>query len=398
MSLLNGTMEQAIEALALRAADLRIRPPTYQEKQAEGMGDFLTGLGQQAQANPGIAGALLGGGLGAGLGGLSTAVSNSGKEPRDRRSMLSSLLGGGAAGAALGGGLGLAHQGIQGIRGPQGLSTGDALTPGQFRDASGQLQQVDPQAVRSNPQLAERLRQLQAPIPLHEKIPIEAAKGLKYLFQNMATPWIWGGMGAADAAFNAPGLNLGDRFGIGRVTPEHSINPEHLSAGLAALPEGAPPARVRTDLLNDKGTLRALARRSFFGTDPNANVFSREYANTEPIKIHETPSGGASGSSVTREGHQLTGTSTPEHITGGHIRAARETGARALNNGELPSLRRIGGRQWTPNRALQIGGRVGAYGIVPFAELAISGLARESANAEELRRLVAAHARPIAGR
>lgn len=161
MSLIDGTLGEAVEALAGRAAELRLRPVTYQEVREKRARDILSSVGRQFQDNPTLASTLLGGVAGAGLGGIGTGISNLGKEKDERRSALGSALTGGLAGAALGGGIGLAGKAMGRLGGP---GEPDAMRPGEFNDPdTGTRMRVDPEALKANPELARQARGLTEP-------------------------------------------------------------------------------------------------------------------------------------------------------------------------------------------------------------------------------------------
>lgn len=152
-----AALEKAAEFLALRAVEMRNRPPTYAEKRATASGDVFTALGSNptlraivegAKALPGRVGEGVAGlkdfatgipgraglgltdplkaglretvlthGLAGGLGGAAlgaggAALGNIGVAPGERRSVLGTALTGGVAGAGLGAGVGLSRSGV----------------------------------------------------------------------------------------------------------------------------------------------------------------------------------------------------------------------------------------------------------------------------------------------
>ncbi len=235
MNLLDGTLEQAVEALAVRATELSLRPPTYQEKRAAGLSDVLGGLGSAAQNNPSLASALLGGAVGAGAGGIHTALGNRGKDESEQRGYLGSMLTGGLAGAAVGGGLGMAHKGLQGLKAEPSTAHSDLLA------------------------LHQKLKELNAPAPLTDRgigyaagaagdIASRFVPGLNPLLRSQGvlpdlgpfdpnryapiTSNVMPALGSLDMLLHS-GANTGERFGWGKISPEMSRNPSYLHAGVS---------------------------------------------------------------------------------------------------------------------------------------------------------------------
>lgn len=172
MNLLDGTLDDAVEALARRAVHLRYSPATASDRALVKQANFLGGLGETLKGNPALTAALVGGGLGAGVGGIHAAVTNRGKDPSERRGIFGSALTGGLAGGAIGGGLGLARQGYQKLtRTPQGVEHGDAIGPGEFDhplivdEATGKpmRMRIDPDVLKSNPGIVARMKELNTP-------------------------------------------------------------------------------------------------------------------------------------------------------------------------------------------------------------------------------------------
>jgi hypothetical protein len=92
------TEHPAADSLARLALDTR---ETGAVKLAVG-DDFLTGVGEAVRTDPRLRAALLGGGVGAGLGGLAGAARNALRPRDERKPAWQSALAGGAAGAGLG--------------------------------------------------------------------------------------------------------------------------------------------------------------------------------------------------------------------------------------------------------------------------------------------------------
>lgn len=163
--LLNGTMAEAVEKLAAYATALRARPLTDWEKSAMGS-DFLSSLGTAFKENPTLGSALAGGGLGAAVGGVSTAMGNRGKDPKQKKGLLGSMLTGGIAGAGIGAGASMAHKGIENLKG-EGAMGHDALRPGEFTmkgpDGQPVKMRIDPKALKDNPDLHKQVKALTTP-------------------------------------------------------------------------------------------------------------------------------------------------------------------------------------------------------------------------------------------
>lgn len=126
--LLNGSLEDAVRYLAKVAADRRTRPVTVREKMASPM-DFLSSLGDTVKNNPTLSHALVGGGIGAGLGGLSRAYGNSDKPEGERKSLLGGLVQGGLAGAGVGAGVGATRSYLNRPAGGTGTPAADFTDP-----------------------------------------------------------------------------------------------------------------------------------------------------------------------------------------------------------------------------------------------------------------------------
>jgi hypothetical protein len=247
VNIIDGTIEEAVEALAKRAADLRGRTLTYPEKQARSLSDVLTSVGQYAKDNPLMAQTLGGGALGAGVGTLGTALGNRGKDKDRRQGLLGGALTGALAGGALGGGVGLARKGLQGMS--PDPSEGEALKPGQFLGEGGRKMRIDPEVLRRHPELVGKVRDLTSQGPTdwsaskvfgtlqnvaHRALPF----GLGRLISNdpdspdptKLAPWASSAVpnvALADLALHSKKLHLGDRFGRfgwGMIDPQSSRN------------------------------------------------------------------------------------------------------------------------------------------------------------------------------
>lgn len=235
MSLIDGTLEEAVNALAARSAELRSKAILSSEKRAASASDFLSSLGQSVKDSPALGTGLLGSGIGAGIGGLGALYGNAGKEKRNRKSVLGSMLTGGLAGGAVGGGLGLARHSL----GQLGNGRSDDVMPaGQFADpATGKKMVIDAKSLKENPDLAGKVRALSSskgPFAnglsgiahnIGNAIPgvglgIEALTGPSWLneqlpFSSRALPQ----MAGLDALLHSSKANLGERIGWGRIDP-----------------------------------------------------------------------------------------------------------------------------------------------------------------------------------
>jgi hypothetical protein len=311
--LVDGTLEEAAEALAGRAAALRAGA----EKRAAG-GDFLASLGDRVRDNPALLHALVGGGAGAVVGGSAAALGNRGRPEDERHSVLGSALTGGLAGAALGGGASAAHRLLTG-GGPQGLAHGDAMRPGQFVDPrTGSRMQIDPEALRQNPGLAARARDLATPPPWYEDLPV---RGLGFASDALTGNWFGRmmlGAGTADAALHSDRLRLGDRNWLNAPAAAadavgHGVN--KAIAGVNRLRPGTmnpiTPTRVG-DLWRRGVTGGAGGRERFFGL---GMIDPRNSRNVEHLSRGLEEMGG------NPERHQL----TPEQAEA--IRGLRNTDA-----------------------------------------------------------------------
>lgn len=445
--LLNGTLAEAVEKLAAYAAERRTRPQTYAEKSAAG--DFLSSLGDTIKNNPTIGHALIGGGLGAGLGGLSTAYGNSGKDDSQKRSILSSMLTGGLAGAGVGTGVGLARQGLGGLKGPDASMGSDALHAGEFVDpATGTKMRIDPAALKNNPDLHKQVKSLTTP-----SVQSHLAGGAHALWQGLkeqtptsaaVMPWLIGG----DAALHFPGIGLnrirpGQAGGhIGRELFEHGlpgiddkvIHPDlkgAMSQGLG----GTRPTEVDVpgggkgwtkgkftelkDRINPGGWLgrqvsnlrsaypKVLGRPSdptlgeAVGSRAGAGygdrpVASMEYTPTEERKLVGETSKGKEESKVEHVKPKET-----KVLSEGQIGETKRLGHRTHPEYGGRSLSRIPGTNITYAGAKSLGGAALGRSLgyaAPFgAEWLGRGMAHDLENRQTLRDLMAQHAKPVPG-
>lgn len=240
--LLNGSMEQAAEALARLAAGTRAG--VFQKQAAPA---WLTSLGDTLNNNPTLSHGLIGGGLGAAAMGANTALNNRGQSPDKKKSVLGSMLAGGLAGGGIGAGVGIAREGMSGIRNAGGgISGTDAVKPGQFTDpATGQKMMVDPKALKDDPELASKVKGLSTP-SLQSQVGGGVFGALGAVRDKVPTtaPWVGAAMGV-DALLHNP------MFGLSRIDAGQAsgrIGRQLLRSGLegdATLPEA-----MRTSLLS----------------------------------------------------------------------------------------------------------------------------------------------------
>lgn len=320
----DGTLEDAVEALAGRAADLRTRPYTAAEKRAVAASDVLGSLGRAAKDHPMLGSALLGGALGAGAGGLSASVANADEPEHRRRSVLGSALTGGLAGAGVGAGLSALRSGLSGLN----IRRHDALTPGAFTDPStGRKMVISPEAIRADPDLPAAVQASSAENP---SLPERAVGGL---WEAVKTPWkvapvsatALAGGAIGDQMLNSERLRTGEWFGgraPGMIDPRHSTMPGHLEGGILDVINkkdnalGFRPEQVDAlkDIMNGPDRERILA-------EMNGTRTGKPYTHPAPAR----PSGGAASEFISDVGV----TPPPEpHFTADRIRDLREHGAR----------------------------------------------------------------------
>lgn len=342
MSLINGTLSDAIEALAKRAADLRTRPLTFAEKRANTVSDYLSSIGQWAKDNPMAAGGIAGG-LGGGLlGGLGTANANRGKDKRERRSVLNAMLMGGVSGAALGGGAGAAYKGIQGLSTPANTPAAD---------------------------IQRRIREIQDENPTDAAVRRGVTGALSWVREKLpvSTYAVPGAM-AADAAMNSRTLNLG-RFGLGRLDPGLSKDTQHLIRGMAA--EGKNmnvpadiQAAVTTGQRAGRGTNAPTAAQHI------VNKMRQRGPASSPVFTGRTPPPHA-----------------PAHLTRETARNLSRIGYGVVEGANPRGLYNIGGRQFSANASPLSGkwqalARLGYIAGIPAAEY-LTGVFRDQGNREQ---------------
>lgn len=224
--LVDGTLKQAVDYLAERAAKVRTEGHTWAEKQALGLSDVMTSVGNVAK-DPIVGKALLGGGIGALAGGASHYMGDQDGTPESKRKgMLGSALTGALAGGALGGGVGAVQKywPAGAPKGPAGPAP--APTPDNFT--------VDPQYLRDHPEFAAKVQAAGSP-SLREN----AYHGLKRLgsvvTDNPIMAGVAGTTGLADLGTmyrNSAGLSRNAEFFRKGIEEAHGK-----ASGLFASPE-----------------------------------------------------------------------------------------------------------------------------------------------------------------
>lgn len=412
--------------------------------------------------NPTMASALVGGGLGAGAGGLHAAWTNRNRDPSERRSILGSALTGGLAGGAIGGGLGLARYGLDKLKTqPQGLQHGDALAPGEFTHPdTGQRMRIDPTALKRDPGLFHRLRDLnrpQSPVDRSAQAVAggiaatasRAVPGLRDALEGLGvtegntlvesqlpfSSWLLPKVGLLDAALHAPGLNLGERIGVGRIRPQfsrakddllrgvkdfgeglgikeklrESIQSDAKPSGNIHTPSGRPDVGVGTQLgekslaatTKKTGLGRTLQRlfgsTTAGGADPVLSVTHTPMVE-KTIRDHVNPAAPNEGfieRKVQEPGQSKTETLTRQQAQQakrlGYIANEKDLGAKSPRG-----LFRAGPGQFRmPGAKGALLGRLFGYGMVPLGEFALGGHQDKLKSDDELRQLIAQHAKPI---
>lgn len=278
------SLKEAIDAIAARAAERRTRPATYQEKVALEASNVLGAVGDYIKNNDTAKGALLGAGAGA-LGGVGTGLMGPGSWKEKRRRAMSNVLGGGLAGAAIGGGLGAAKQYGGGLK-PGGGPSGTAGTPGTFTDPdTGKQMQIDPKVLKAHPELAERVQKLSTPsvetrisqgiggavagAGYYAPFTTAAAAGVgANELRNIATAGRFYGMDNLKAALREKDISsmLGDKSKAGLI---------------AKMPESE-----KAKLLADAKGGRWSGLKSLFGRGPNPDdVLHTGLVKTKPPKV-----------------------------------------------------------------------------------------------------------------
>lgn len=428
MQLIEGTLNDAIDALAHREVELRSRPASPFEKLAA-ISDILTSLGGSLRDNPTLGTALLGGGAGAIMGGGATAMGNAMRPPEKRRSVLGGALTGGLAGGAIGGGASLAAKGLGNINGSgQGLQHGDALQPGVFTDpATGKTMRIDPKALRANPDLAAQVKGLSQPthpgeatargliggamnigsnaLPFgHSLLSSTGATGdgATWLDRNLPTSTnIVPKMMTADALLHSK-LNLGERIGLGRIRPGFSKSVDNLRAGVEKLYDAKSPVRqeIESGGPPKPGTLVRRPRTNVAEQLGNSrlsepgkgrmNWLHRLIGNHGAGDDRVMHAGGADGATMDRA-------RVRQAKTDGYLANEAAAGRKGGKDGAGPKelFNFFGRDRQVAPRSVRIGGRIAGYGAIPAAEYLLRGQADENANRDKLRELMQQYAKPV---
>jgi hypothetical protein len=367
-SLVEGTLVDAVEALAKTAADRRVTAPSYLEKRALGVSDVLGGLGSVVKNHPALSAGLLGGGLGAAAGGLGTSLYNSDQPEHKRKSVWQNALTGGLAGAALGGGAGAAVSGLSNIGKPT-----DGTSPATFQQGRKKFQ-ISPEALRANPNLLSDVNNMEEPA-----WPERVRQGLSSAWSGLGqiVPRnTWMGMGAVDAVANSQAARTGERFGFGFTRGQHSTDPQHLIRGLQNVNKdwGMPPEALAA-LLKDEKSLQSLGR------DPLRQGAKSEFSFTHTPSVPETRTdetflGKNVSSKVTTQGTQP-GKPVQQVINAEQLRQAKQLGAElatGAKDGAVPPLFRVGKHTVRVPSGVKGGlTRAAAYGLPWLASYMFNG-------------------------
>jgi len=226
--LVDGTLKQAVDYLAERAAKVRTEGHTWTEKKALGLSDIMTSVGDVAK-DPIVGKALLGGGVGALAGGASHYMGNQDGTPESKRKgMLGSALTGALAGGALGGGIGAAQKywPSMGGGGPKVPTDG----PGVFTDlTTGKKFSIDPKYVADHPDMVAKIEAASKPT-VPEKA-LNVVRGVKSTLAENAPFSLYGGglLGLHDIKTmyqNARGMGRDPRMfmtGLEQIGKDHPM-------------------------------------------------------------------------------------------------------------------------------------------------------------------------------
>lgn len=437
---ISGTLDDAVAKLAEFAAFTR----TGSEKVAAG--DFLSSLGSAVRDNPALSHALVGGGLGAAALGANTALSNRGKDPDQKRSILGSIATGGLLGAGAGAGVGAARQGASKLNTGGGISGTDAMRPGQFIDpTTGRRMQIDPKALQENPDLHSQVRALTTPTA-QGALAGTVGGALDAIRERMPTasrymPWVAG----LDAALHTPGV------GLAHATPETAggyYGRKWLAAGAgesknltdtlkktlfdnkapgvngASLPDHSPPGpastragrvlqRIRDRMrTGTEGVTDILGRKAGPGTGDAAALrlespVTREVEHTSfplardadgnPVPDRSSPSKFKTQEPVLDDaGRPTMRREDLSRGTVGHLKAlgaGKDEVFKDRGMFRVPGTNRMypGFRTWGG----AAGARVGAYSLPFLTEYMVRGLQEDSANRQSIRDIVARHTKEV---
>lgn len=426
--LLNGTMEQAVDALARLAAGTRAG--VFQKQAAP---SWLTSLGETIGSNPTLSHGLIGGGLGAAAMGANTALNNRGQSPDKKKSVLGSMLAGGVAGGGIGAGVGIAREGMSGIRNAGGgISGTDKMKPGQFTDpTTGQRMQVDPKALKDDPELAAKIKGLSTP-SLQSQIGGGAAGVLGAIKDKVPTtaPWVGAAMGV-DALLHNP------LFGLSKIRPHQAggqIGRELFQMGaegdknlseamrkaMNTTPSTGPAPTTGIDThvqLNDKASPSGWLRRMYeqtkgkLGLRPNNPTLGDTLGGRpgavdggRPVAtvsyVPETKGERMVKDPATGEYHKYEdhghGTRTTKTIRESDVAQAKFRGVKGSQY-DGRQLYRTFGRTYAGARSLPaaLGARAMIYGTPLAAEYIGRGLQEDEANKQTMREIMQRYAKPV---
>lgn len=420
MNLIEGTLEQAIDALAQREVELRSRPATPLEKLAS-LSDILTSVGSSLRENPTLGHALLGSGVGALAGGGATMMGNAMRPPEKRRSVLGGAMTGGLAGGAIGGGASLAAKGLSNINGGgQGLQHGDALQPGMFTDPeTGKMMRIDPQTLRANPDLAAKVKALSQPVSPGE----QTARGIIGGGLNLASNALpfgnsllnstgAGGGGDTWLDRNLPTstnivpkamtldallhskLNLGERIGLGRIRPQFSKSVDNLRAGVKDLYDKDHPIRQEIESGTKPKPGTAVGARGQSAAEQIGNSRLSDPGKGRMNWLQRLLGNhGRGDDKVMRAGGETLDRARAWQAKDVGYAANEAMHGRKDNPRDLFNF--FGRDRQVASRPVRILGRAALYSSIPAAEYLIRGQMDENANKDKLRELMQQYAKPV---
>lgn len=329
-SWVNGTLEEAIDMLAKRASVARLLRKAVEKKadMSESLHNGMSAISRQIQLNPALASILGGGAVGAGLGGLSSLNDHS-----ERRNPLRSAITGGLSGAAVGGGAYMASRLLPQIK-ERMAQPADATS---FMH-NGVTHQLDPAAVRNNPQLLQEIDQLESRSPITKAVG-SSWQFLKDYWKNHP---ILGTIAGADALSHT--LGTASNY----VNPSPSLNPNFLREGI--LRHFKAPKENPSPLGGIHGDFESLS------SEPN-NVLGELLA---AAKGKKSPSGNVtlpSGADVSIKSIQ-----DLSALGGSHV---RHGGLQSIMDLISPSIERVTGTK--PNPLMFTGYTQDANGLVKKA-------------------------------
>lgn len=445
-SLVEGTLQEAVELLAKRASYRRIVPPSVADREKVAVSDYLSSIGSQLKENPILAQALVGTAAGAGIGGIGTMLGNSGRKDRDKKSVMGNALTGALAGAGLGAGVGAARSGMLNLRSSPGIAGGGDMRPGTF-SMNGRQLQISPDALRQNPELLTKVKDLTAPRPLPEQIVGGAFGALDKVRQAVPTT---GTLAAVAAPIDF--LLHNPLFGLNRIDASQAtgrLGRDILSKGVTSTDLGKSlPEPIQKAITGNKqigGDISAapherswLAQRA--GRSP-VNPTDRTWGDWFRNKLKMTPrsntvtdwltdrraSRGSNDANVLTVSHTPTekvtqrdsagnttsyeqprpGATTQQHLTRGTRAQLMREGAEQLASTQGRNLYRMRGTNLTYTGAKSMGGALGMraalYGLPMLGEYAYRSYADDAARQQSMQDIIRGlreqgHIREVGGR